>query len=37
MEALLIDVKNYEAFRELTEGGMMTSQEGKPSRRAYWT
>lgn len=28
MEALLLDVKNYEAFRELVEGGMMTAQEG---------
>lgn len=29
MEALLLDVKNYDAFRELVEGGMMTAQEGE--------
>lgn len=29
MEALVIDVKNYEAFRELIEGGMMSSAEGE--------
>lgn len=29
MEALVIDVKNYEAFRELIEGGMMSSKEGQ--------
>lgn len=29
MEALMIDVKNYDAFRELVEGGMLSSKEGK--------
>ena len=29
MEALMLDVKNYDAFRELVEGGMMTAQEGE--------
>lgn len=28
MQALVLDVKNYEAFRELVEGGMMSSTEG---------
>jgi anaphase-promoting complex subunit 6 len=28
MQALLLDVKNYEAFRELVEGSMMSSSEG---------
>jgi anaphase-promoting complex subunit 6 len=28
MEALAIDVKNYDAFRELIEGQMMTGEEG---------
>lgn len=28
MQALLLDVKNYDAFRELVEGSMMTSAEG---------
>ncbi|ORY35353.1 hypothetical protein BCR39DRAFT_508962 [Naematelia encephala] len=27
MEALMLDVKNYEAFRELIEGSMMSAQE----------
>ncbi|KAK8854947.1 hypothetical protein IAR55_003686 [Kwoniella newhampshirensis] len=27
MEALMLDVKNYEAFRELVEGGMMSEKE----------
>ena len=31
IEALVIDVKNYDAFRELVEGGMMSSNEGMPS------
>jgi len=29
IEALTIDVKNYEAFRELVEGEMMQPQEGE--------
>lgn len=29
IEALKIDVKNYEAFKELIEGGMMTAEEGE--------
>lgn len=29
IEALLLDVKNYEAYRELVEGGMMTANEGE--------
>jgi hypothetical protein len=29
VEALALDVKNYDAFRELVEGGMMSSTEGK--------
>jgi hypothetical protein len=29
MQALLLDVKNYEAFRELVEGSMMSSSEGE--------
>jgi hypothetical protein len=29
MQALLLDVKNYDAFRELVEGGMMSSTEGE--------
>lgn len=29
MEALMIDVKNYDAFRELVQGGMMSSIEGE--------
>jgi anaphase-promoting complex subunit 6 len=29
MQALLLDVKNYEAFRELVEGSMMSSSEGQ--------
>jgi hypothetical protein len=33
MQALLLDVKNYEAFRELVEGSMMSSAEGKQSCR----
>ena len=28
MEALMLDVKNYEAFRELVDGNMMSSTEG---------
>jgi len=28
MEALTLDVKNYDAFRELIDGKMMTSEEG---------
>jgi len=28
MEALMVDVKNYDAFRELVEGGMMSEKEG---------
>ena len=28
MEALAIDVKNYDAFKELVEGQMMTGEEG---------
>ena len=28
MEALMLDVKNYDAFRELVEGGMMSATEG---------
>ncbi len=28
MEALMLDVKNYDAFRELIEGGMMSAKEG---------
>lgn len=28
MEALMLDVKNYDAFRELVEGGMMSAKEG---------
>lgn len=31
MQALILDVKNYEAFRELVEGGMMSSTEGGSS------
>jgi anaphase-promoting complex subunit 6 len=29
IEALALDVKNYDAFRELVEGGMMSSTEGE--------
>lgn len=29
MEALALDVKNYDAFRELIDGKMMTSEEGQ--------
>lgn len=29
MEALLLDVKNYDAFRELVEGSMMSASEGQ--------
>ena len=29
MEALTLDVKNYDAFRELVEGGMMSGMEGR--------
>jgi anaphase-promoting complex subunit 6 len=29
MQALLLDVKNYDAFRELVEGSMMSSSEGE--------
>lgn len=29
MEALVLDVKNYEAFRELVEGSMMAPDEGE--------
>jgi anaphase-promoting complex subunit 6 len=29
IEALVLDVKNYDAFRELVEGGMMSSLEGE--------
>ena len=29
MEALTLDVKNYDAFRELIEGGMMSGMEGR--------
>lgn len=29
MQALIMDVKNYEAFRELVEGSMMSSIEGQ--------
>jgi hypothetical protein len=29
MQALLLDVKNYEAFRELVEGNMMSAAEGQ--------
>jgi len=29
MEALMLDVKNYDAFRELIDGKMMTSEEGR--------
>lgn len=28
MEALMLDVKNYDAYRELIEGGMMSEKEG---------
>lgn len=28
VEALTLDVKNYDAYRELIEGGMMTATEG---------
>lgn len=31
MQALLLDVKNYDAFRELVEGSMMSSAEGVSS------
>lgn len=31
MQALILDVKNYEAFRELVEGGMMSATEGMSS------
>lgn len=31
MEALSIDVKNYEAFRELVDGEMLSPSEGKLS------
>lgn len=29
MEALMLDVKNYDAYRELIEGGMMSEKEGE--------
>lgn len=29
MQALLLDVKNYEAFKELVEGNMMSAAEGQ--------
>jgi anaphase-promoting complex subunit 6 len=29
MQSLLLDVKNYDAFRELVEGNMLTPAEGK--------
>jgi hypothetical protein len=29
MEALMLDVKNYNAFKELVDGGMMSSSEGE--------
>lgn len=29
MQALILDVKNYEAFRELVEGSMMSATEGE--------
>ena len=35
MQALLLDVKNYEAFRELVEGSMMSSSEGKSYNSPY--
>ena len=35
MEALALDVKNYDSFRELTEGGMMTAEEGE-SGSSLW-
>ena len=28
MEALLLDVKNYDAFRELVDGSMLSANEG---------
>jgi hypothetical protein len=34
MQALLLDVKNYDAFRELVEGSMMSSSEGESSHQA---
>jgi len=33
MQALLLDVKNYEAFRELVEGSMMSSSEGESTSK----
>ena len=33
MEALMLDVKNYEAFRELIQGSMLSAAEGKSSER----
>lgn len=32
MEALVIDVKNYEAFKELVEGKMLEPEEGESMR-----
>ncbi len=29
MEALALDVRNYDAFKELIDGGMMTPEEGE--------
>jgi hypothetical protein len=29
MQALMLDVKNYDAFRELVGGSMMPIEEGK--------
>jgi anaphase-promoting complex subunit 6 len=36
MEALMIDVKNYDAFRELVEGGVLSSKEGKLLSSCVW-
>lgn len=36
MEALVIDVKNYEAFKELVEGKMLEPDEGEFERWRCW-
>lgn len=36
MQALLLDVKNYDAFRELVEGSMMSSSEGESMGSRDW-
>jgi hypothetical protein len=33
MEALALDVRNYDAFKELIDGGMMTPEEGELDSR----